>query len=91
MVEQQESMGRAVGPRFSHLLYDPKCIGISCDVEAENSATIMPDHEKAVKDTKRKRWHGEKIHGRDGLAMIPQERQPALAWICSVANSAKPS
>src|SRR5262249_21250454 len=90
-VEQQESIGRGVGPRFPHLLHDPECIGISRDVEAKYLAPIMLDHEKAVKDAKRKRRHSEKVHGRDCIPVIPQECQPALAWIWSFPNSSKPS
>src|SRR5215470_12357174 len=90
-VEQQKSMGRSIGPSFPHLLHDPECVRILCDVEAKYLAPIMPDDEEAVKNTKGKRWHGEEVHGCDRVAVIPQERQPALAWICSSPNSSKPS
>ena len=52
-VEQQESMGRAIGPGFPHLLHDPKCRGISRNVAVENLAPLMTDDEKAVEDAKR--------------------------------------
>jgi hypothetical protein len=42
-------MRRSIGPRFSYLLHDPKCVGISRDVEAQNLAPIVPDDEKAEK------------------------------------------
>src|SRR5215831_766202 len=90
-VEQQKSMGRSIGPSFPHLLHDPECVRISREVEAKYLAPIMPDDEEAVKNAKRKRWHGEEVHGCDRVAVIPQERQPTLAWISSSPNSSKPS
>jgi hypothetical protein len=38
----RSNLNRRVGPRFPHLLHDPKCVGISRDVEAENFAPITP-------------------------------------------------
>lgn len=52
-VEQQAFMGRGIGPRFPHLLHDPKCRGISRNVETQNPAAVMPDDEEAVNHTKR--------------------------------------
>jgi hypothetical protein len=42
---------------------------------------IMADDEKAVQNTKRERWDGEKVHRRNGLAMVSEERQPSLHGI----------
>jgi len=42
----------------------------------------MADDEKAVQNTKRERWDGEKVHRRNGLAMVSEERQPWLDGIC---------
>jgi len=38
---------------------------------------FVADDEKAVQNTERKRWHGEEIHRRNGLAMVSEERQPS--------------
>jgi len=38
MVKQKEPVRRRVRPRFPHLLHDPKCTGVSRDVETENLA-----------------------------------------------------
>ena len=37
--------------------------------------------EKTVQNTKRERWDGEEIHCSNGLAMVSEERQPALHGI----------
>ena len=44
---------------------------------------VVADDEKTVQNTKRERWDGEKVHRRNGLAMVSEERQPLLdgVWI----------
>jgi hypothetical protein len=52
---------------------------------------VVADDEKAVQHTKRERWDGEKVHRRNGLAMVPEERQPWLDGICISRGSPHPS
>jgi len=33
---------------------------------------------KAVQNAKGERWDGEEVHRRNGLAMVPEKRQPSL-------------
>src|SRR4029077_8257049 len=66
-----------VGPCLSQLLYNPKCIGISCRIEMQDLPPVVADDEKAVQNTKRERWDGEEIHCRNRLAMVSEERQPS--------------
>jgi hypothetical protein len=44
---------------------------------------VGSDDEKAVQNTKREGWDGEKVHRSNGLAMVSEERQPSLhrMWI----------
>jgi hypothetical protein len=42
----------------------------------EDLASTVFDHEKTIQDSERKSWYGEEVHGRDGLAVIPQESSP---------------
>src|SRR5260370_10187825 len=44
---------------------------------------VVAEDEKTVQNTKRERWDGEKVHRSNGLAMVSEERQPALhrVWI----------
>ena len=46
------------------------------DVEMEDLASTVFDHEKTIQDSERESWHGEEVHGRDGLAVIVQESSP---------------
>jgi hypothetical protein len=52
---------------------------------------VVADDEKAVQNTKRERWDGEEIHCRNGLAMVSEERQPALHGIRISWGSPDPS
>ena len=72
-----------VGPCFSTLLYNPKSIGIARHIEMQDLTPVVADNEKAVQNTKRERWDGEKVHRSNGLAMVSEERQPSLhrVWI----------
>jgi hypothetical protein len=80
-VEEQESVRLLVGPCFSQLLYNPKCMGISRHIEMQDLPPLVADDEKAVQNTKRERWDGEEVHRRNGLAMVSEERQPSLPRI----------
>ena len=70
----------AVGTRFrkcfSQLLRYPGAGWVFRDVEMEDLASTVFDHEKTIQDSERESWHGEEVHGRDGLAVIAQESSP---------------
>jgi hypothetical protein len=72
-----------VGPSFSQLLHNPKSMGISRDIEMQDLTPVVADDEKAVQNTKCERWHGKEVHRGNGLAMVSEQRQPALhgIWI----------
>ena len=46
-------------------------------VEMEDPATVMSDHEKALQQAESHRWHGEEVHGGNGLVVILQEGRPS--------------
>ena len=46
------------------------------DVEMEDLASTVFDHEKTIQDSKLKSWNGEEVHGHNGLAVIAQESSP---------------
>lgn len=80
-----------VGPCFAQLLYNPKRLGISRHIEMQDLTPVVADDEKAVQNTKRERWDGEKVHRRNGLAMVSEERQPLLDGIWISRGSPDPS
>jgi hypothetical protein len=51
----------------------------------------VADDKKAVQNAKGERWDGEEVHRRNGLAMVPEKRQPSLHRIWIFRNSADPS
>jgi len=79
-VKHQELLSGRIGPRFTHLLNDPKGSGITRHIEVQNFSPIMTDHEEAIQDLEGECWYGEEIHGRDGLTVVSKECQPAFAW-----------
>src|SRR5215469_15251145 len=58
-------------------------MGISRHIEMQDLTPVVADEEKAVQNAKRERWDGEKVHRRNGVAMVSEERQPLLdgIWI----------
>jgi hypothetical protein len=61
---------------FSQLLHYPGAGWVFGDVEMEDLASTVFDHKKTIQDSERESWHGEEVHGRDGLAVIAQESSP---------------
>jgi hypothetical protein len=60
-------------------------------MEMQDLTPVVADEEKAVQHTKRERWDGEKVHRRNGLAMVSEERQPWLDGIGISGGSPHPS
>jgi hypothetical protein len=80
-----------VDPRFSQSLYHPESIGISRYIEVQDVTPVVADDEKAIQKTKREGWDGKEVDRSNGLAMIPEERQPALRGIWISRGSPNPS
>ena len=66
-------------------------MGIFRHIAMQDLTPVVADDEKAVQNTKRERWDGEKVHRRNGLAMVSEERQPWLDGICISQGSPHPS
>jgi hypothetical protein len=60
-------------------------------MEVQDLTSVVADDEKAVKDTKRERWDGEKVHRSNGLAMVSEERHPSLHRVWISRSSPDPS
>ena len=90
-VKYQESVGLVVSPNFSQLQCDPQGVGLTAHIAVQNLPPVMADDEEDVQHAERQRRHGEKVHGSDGVAVIPQECQPTLGRIWSSRDLSKPS
>ena len=66
-------------------------MAISRHIEMQDLTPVVADAEKAVQNTKRERWDGEKVHRRNALAMVSEERQPVLDGIWISRGSPDPS
>src|SRR6516165_9279005 len=66
-------------------------MGIFRHIAMQNLTPVVADDEKAVQNTKRECWDGEKVHRRNGLAMVSEERQLLLDGICISRGSPDPS
>src|SRR5215469_12338048 len=59
----------------------PQTGGMFGDVEVQNVATAVADHEETVQYPEGGGGHGKKVHGGDSLTMVLEKRQPALARV----------
>ena len=66
-------------------------MGISRHIEVQDLTPVVADDEKAVQNTKRERWDGEKVHRGNCLAMVSEERQPSFHRIWISRSSPDPS
>ena len=66
-------------------------MGISRHIAMQDLTPLVADDEKAVQNTKRERWDGEKVHRRNGLTMVSEERQPSLQRIWISRSALDPS
>jgi len=75
-------MGSVVGP-FPDLMHKAVLqqakseLSISRNFAGQNLTPVVPDDENAVPNPKNKRWDGEKVHRRDGFAIVSEIRQLA--------------
>src|SRR5260370_9282888 len=72
-------------------MFYPMRIGISRHIEMQDLPPVVADDEKTAQNTKRERWDGEKVHRRNGLAMVSEERQPSFHGIWISWSSPDPS
>jgi len=77
------SRTRYLGARFSGKASRSCCtiqVSVGCPVTLKCAmAPAVADHEEAVKHPEGRGGHGEKVHGGDGLTMVLEKAEPALA------------
>lgn len=80
-IEDQVLRRGIIGKRLADLLGHPCARRMLRRVEVKYASPVMSDDEKAIKDTKGDRRHGEAIHSRDDFTVVLQERVPSLCWL----------
>src|SRR5713226_6010132 len=77
-VENEVVRGGVVWERLAKLLDDPGCRGVLGDIEMKNASLRVSNREPDIEDAEGGRGHSKEVHGRDGPAVVAQEREPAL-------------
>jgi hypothetical protein len=70
VIEDKEPRSGLIGEGFSQLLYDPTARRMAGNIEVQDAPAIMANNKEAIEKTEGDRRNGEKVHGRDGFAMI---------------------
>jgi hypothetical protein len=79
-VEDQKPGSRFKRKRFPQLLSDPLARRMLGDIEVENLATIVADHEETVEHAEPESRNREEVHRRKGFPMIAKKSKPAFGW-----------
>ena len=80
-IENRVAVRTSFRKGLPQLLYYPGADGVLGDIEMEDLASAVFDHEKAVQHPKGQSRHSEEVDGRDRLAVIAKESRPELAGL----------
>ncbi len=72
--------------RFTQLVSSPFGSGMSSDVEVDDTAPIMSQHQKYIQHLETDRWHGEEVHRDHALDVVLEEGAPGLRWRLAMAH-----
>jgi hypothetical protein len=59
---------------------------MSSDVEVDDTAPVMSQHQKYVQHLEADRRHREEVHGHHRLDVVLQEGSPGLRWRLAMAH-----
>src|SRR6266705_2037792 len=76
-IKDDEPRGGSKWKCFSHLLDDPRACRMLCDIEVQDTPTVVTDDKKAIEHTERDRWHGEEVHRGNRFPVITEKGKPA--------------
>ncbi len=84
-IEDQVSRDLIVGECLSEPLADPSRCGIGSDANMDNRAPGMVNDEEDTEHSEAHCRHGEEVHRSKAVAVVAQERLPALVsiWIAT--------
>src|ERR1700681_2294092 len=66
---------------FSQLLDDPRACRILCDIEVQDTPTIVTDDEKAIERAEGDRRISEEVHRGNRFPVIAEKGKPAPGWL----------
>jgi len=77
-IEEQEPSRRPERKRLPQLLDDPGTGGMPRDVEMQDAATVVADHEEAIEQAERNCGNREEIHRGYSFSVVSEEGKPSL-------------
>src|SRR5258708_767300 len=66
---------------LSQLLDDPRACRMLCDIEVQDTPTIVTDDEKAIERAEGDRRNREEVHRGNRFPVITEKGKPALDWL----------
>ena len=73
VIQYDVTIRTSVGKGFAQLLHDPLGSRMAGDIEMQDSAAPVFNHEEAIEQLEGQCGHGEEVNGDDCLAMIGEE------------------
>jgi hypothetical protein len=77
-IKDDEPRGGSKWKCFSQLLDDPRACRMLCDIEVQDTPTIVTDDEKAIERPEGDRRNGEEVHRGNRFPVITEKGKPAL-------------
>src|SRR5882724_5971476 len=66
---------------FSKLLHDPQACRMLCDIEVQDTPTVVTDDEKAIERAEGDRRNREQVHRGNRFPVIAEKGKPAPGWL----------
>jgi hypothetical protein len=89
VIQDDIPIGTGIGKCFTQLLQDLIRVRMAGDVEMQNPAPAVLDHEEAIQDMEGQGGHGKEIHGNNGFAMIGKKGMPAPGRIAAAPDASQ--
>ena len=66
---------------FSQLLDDPQACRMLCDIEVQDTPTVVTDDKKAIERAEGDRRNSEEVHRDNRFTVITEKRKPVRGWL----------
>src|SRR6266704_3917622 len=76
-IKDDEPRGGSKWKYFSQLLDDPRACRMLCDIEVQDTPTVVTDDEKAIEQAEGDRRNSEEVHRGNRFTVIAEKGKPA--------------
>jgi hypothetical protein len=80
-IKDDESRGGSKWKCFSQQLHDPRACRMLCDIEVQDTPTVVTDDEKAIERAEGDRRNREEVHRGNRFPVIAEKGKPAPGWL----------